>query len=65
MDSKDQYLKPKTVLGQLNISYSTLLRRVKRCEIPYIKVGSQLRFPSSYIQSLSDASSDHKEISHE
>ncbi len=65
MDNLDTFVKPCVVVEQLNISYATLLRRVKKHEIPYIKIGSQLRFPLSYIQSLIPEGAMDVEVTHE
>lgn len=47
-----QFLNPKEVIEKLGISYATLLRRVKSKEIPFVKVGNKLLFPSSQFHTL-------------
>lgn len=52
MPTTDLFLSPKDVIFMLDISYATLLRRVKNNEIPFIKVGKSLRFPAQYFEGL-------------
>lgn len=50
--TNDLFLSPLQVIQALGISYPTLLRRVKNIQIPYVKIGRSLRFPSSYFEDL-------------
>jgi excisionase family DNA binding protein len=43
---------PGQAMDALNISYPTLIRRVKANKIPYIRIGRSLRFPRSYFEQL-------------
>ena len=52
MITNDLFLSPLQVIQILGISYPTLLRRVKTNQIPYVKIGRSLRFPSSYFEIL-------------
>ena len=47
-----KFLNPSEVMHVTGISYSTLLRKVKSGEIPFIKIGKSLRFPPSYFEEL-------------
>lgn len=49
---KSKFLNPSEVLSELGISYPTLLRMVKRGDIPCVRVGNALRFPRSYFDKL-------------
>lgn len=46
------FLTPAQTMDALNISYPTLIRRVKNNSIPYIRIGKALRFPRSYFEQL-------------
>ncbi len=47
-----KFLTPNEVMQEMGISYATLLRRVKKKEIPFIKIGKGLRFPGEYFEQL-------------
>ena len=52
MENESKLLSPSETMHVLGISYSTLLRKVKSGEIPFIKIGKALRFPQSYFEEL-------------
>lgn len=45
---------PREVMERLNLSYPTLLRRVKANDLPYVKVGHKLLFTVSYFEKLEE-----------
>lgn len=51
MDSIN-FLTPGQVMDLLNISYPTLIRRVKANKIPHVRIGKSLRFPRAYFETL-------------
>ena len=46
------FLTPAQAMDALNISYPTLIRRVKANAIPCVRIGKALRFPRSYFEAL-------------
>ena len=54
MKKNSFFLTPPEVQERLQISYSSLRRLIKKGSIPYVRVGSLLRFPSSYFDELND-----------
>lgn len=51
VDSMNFYT-PGQVMDLLNISYPTLIRRVKANKIPHVRIGKSLRFPRAYFETL-------------
>ncbi len=52
MSTTEKLLTPMDAMHLLGISYSTLLRKVGKKEIPCIRIGKSLRFPRSYFETL-------------
>lgn len=50
--NKTVFLTSQETCERLKCSYATLLRHVKKNEIPYIKIGKSLRFPCMYFDEL-------------
>ena len=48
----EKLLTPTDAMNVLGISYSTLLRKIGKNEIPCIHIGKSLRFPRSYFETL-------------
>lgn len=53
MDITEQtFLRPQDVQKILKISYPTLIRWTNKGSIPSVKIGEQLRYPTSYFEEI-------------
>ena len=50
--SNSTFLSPNEFCSLLNISYSTFMRRIRTGEIPFVRIGKQIRIPTTYIKQL-------------